>query len=270
MVRANGANTNSEIRIFFAPFFHRIRQPKDRRSMHPSRPQEADWVARWPGTSAGHAGAANGGRARAALPAAPASIPTWSCMRTGHGGGPTRPAPTGEFRWAQTPANPAGVSATGAVKDHAQGFLVRINDVVDEPFVRRRMKHQENHRPLRPIIQRHRRRDTVRPVHFRRDGLDPTAVLLTRQRIGVEHRKLLVVLHRRRPRLVEGRRKVSVHERGRRIVEDRTPTAIVIQRSQRLHRGNRNAVGRKGRTGQHGHDQKGHSFSHHETSHLIV
>jgi hypothetical protein len=45
MVRANGANTNSEIRTFFRTFFHRIRQPKDRRSMHPSRPREADWVA---------------------------------------------------------------------------------------------------------------------------------------------------------------------------------------------------------------------------------
>ena len=82
MVRANGANTNSEIRTFFRTFFHRIRQPKDRRSMHPSRPREADWVARWRLASAGHAGRAEGGQARAALRAAPAPIPTRSCMRT--------------------------------------------------------------------------------------------------------------------------------------------------------------------------------------------
>jgi hypothetical protein len=56
------------------------------------------------------------------------------------------------------------------------------------------MKHQKDNRPLRPIIERHCRGDTVRPVHFRRDGLDPAAVLLARQRIGVEDMKLLVVL----------------------------------------------------------------------------
>jgi hypothetical protein len=105
MVRANGANTNSEIRTFF----HRIRQPKDRRSMHPSRPREADWAARGPGTSAGHAGAAEGGQARAALRAAPAPIPTRSCMRTAMvAARPSRRRPANSGR-ARTPANPTAV-----------------------------------------------------------------------------------------------------------------------------------------------------------------
>ena len=57
-------------------------------------------------------------------------------------------------------------STTGLVKDHAQRFLVRIDDVVDEPLARRRMEHQENDRPLRPIMQRHFRRDAVRRHPF--------------------------------------------------------------------------------------------------------
>jgi hypothetical protein len=43
MVRANGANTNTEIRTpLSCP-----RRPEDRGSMHPSRPRQAEWVARW-------------------------------------------------------------------------------------------------------------------------------------------------------------------------------------------------------------------------------
>jgi hypothetical protein len=90
----------------FAPFSHPLRQPKDRRSMHPSRPLEADWVARWRLASAGHAGRTEGGQAKAALRAAPAPIPTRSCMRTAMVAAPTRPAPPGESRRARTPANP--------------------------------------------------------------------------------------------------------------------------------------------------------------------
>jgi hypothetical protein len=60
-------------------------------------------------------------------------------------------------------------STTGLVKDHAQRFLVRINDVVDEPLARGRMDHQEYHRPLRPIMQHHFRPDPVRRLHRRGD-----------------------------------------------------------------------------------------------------
>jgi hypothetical protein len=43
MVRANGANTNTKIRTpFSCP-----RSAEDRGSMHPSRPRQAERVARW-------------------------------------------------------------------------------------------------------------------------------------------------------------------------------------------------------------------------------
>jgi hypothetical protein len=99
MVRANGANTNTEIRALFSHrFFTPIRHPKNRRSMHPSRPREADWVARWPGDQRG----ARGSRRRRAGEgrASPGSCahPHTEMHAHGHGDGPTRPAPTGEFR----------------------------------------------------------------------------------------------------------------------------------------------------------------------------
>jgi hypothetical protein len=151
MVRANGANTNSEIRTFFS-----LHPPAQRPTFNAPFPAAegglgcplASGQRRAHGSRRPRAG---GGRASRGSCAHPHT----ELHAHGHGGGPARPAPIGDSRWTQTPANPAGVSATGAVKDHAQGFLVRINDVVDEPLVRRRMKHQEDHRPLRPIIERH-------------------------------------------------------------------------------------------------------------------
>ena len=74
MVRANGANTNAEIRAPLSP--HPPAQ--NRRSMHPSRPREAEWVARWLWASGGHAGRA-GRAARAALRA---RIPRRELQRT--------------------------------------------------------------------------------------------------------------------------------------------------------------------------------------------
>ena len=231
MVQANRANRNTKIQTpLSCP-----RQPEDRGSMHPSRPREADWVARW---LSGQRGArrARGGWAGAC---GAARLARGISRRRPALRSRAAPATTDRAESRQTRRRERAAEAkstTGVVKDHAQRFLVRIDDVVDEPLARRRMEHQKNHRPLRPIIQRHFRHNAVRPIHFRRNGLDPAAILLARQRIGVEYRKVLVVLHRRRPRLVEGRRKVSAHERRRRVVEDRTPTAIVIQRSQRLDR----------------------------------
>jgi len=55
MVRANGANTNTEIRTpLSCP-----RRPEDRGSMHPSRPRQAEWVARWLSGQRRHAGRAD-------------------------------------------------------------------------------------------------------------------------------------------------------------------------------------------------------------------
>jgi hypothetical protein len=137
----------------FAPFSHPIRQPKDRGSMHPSRPREADWVARWRlgqrrarGTRRGRAGV--GAVARAP----PRENPSDGRGASAHAWRVRRPRERGDRR-------PRGASTTGVVKDYAQRLLVRINDVVDEPLTRGRMEHQKNDRPFRPIIQRHCRRN---------------------------------------------------------------------------------------------------------------
>ena len=98
MVRANGANTNSEIRTFFRTFFHRIRQPKDRRSMHPSRPREADWVARWPRDQRRARGSRRRRAGEGRASHGSCAHPHTELHAHGHGGGPTMPAPTGEFR----------------------------------------------------------------------------------------------------------------------------------------------------------------------------
>jgi hypothetical protein len=63
MVRANRANRNIEI---LGPLSS-IRRPEDRGSMHPYRPREADWVARWLRGQRGHAGRAGARQARSAL-----------------------------------------------------------------------------------------------------------------------------------------------------------------------------------------------------------
>jgi len=66
MVRANGANTNTEIRTpLSCP-----RGPEDRGSMHPSRPRQAEWVARWLSgqrRARGPRGQASGAGARASV-----------------------------------------------------------------------------------------------------------------------------------------------------------------------------------------------------------
>jgi hypothetical protein len=69
-------------------------------------------------------------------------------------------AKTGEPRGRESAAE--GASTIGLAKDHAQRFLVRINDVVDESLARGRMDHQEFDRSLRSIMQRHFRHDAVR------------------------------------------------------------------------------------------------------------
>ena len=63
MVQANRANRNTKIQTpLSCP-----RQPEDRGSMHPSRPRETDWVARWLLGQRGARRRAEAGRARAAL-----------------------------------------------------------------------------------------------------------------------------------------------------------------------------------------------------------
>jgi hypothetical protein len=63
MVQANRANRNTKIQTpLSCP-----RQPEDRGAMHPSRPLEDDWVARWLSGREAHAGRAEAARARAAL-----------------------------------------------------------------------------------------------------------------------------------------------------------------------------------------------------------
>jgi hypothetical protein len=137
MVRANGANTNAEIHAPLSP----IRRPEDRGSMHPPRPREAEWVVRWPWGSGGRAGRAEGGQALVALRATPTRIP-----RRGRGaalmrseGADRLSADTGEPRRREGAAD--GASTICLANDHAQRFLVRTNDVVDEPLARGRMDH---------------------------------------------------------------------------------------------------------------------------------
>ena len=94
-----------------------------------------------PWASGGRAGRAEGGQARVALRATPARIP-----RRGRGaalmrseGADRLSADTGEPRRREGAAD--GASTICLAKDHAQRFLVRINDVVDEPLARGRMDH---------------------------------------------------------------------------------------------------------------------------------
>ena len=93
-----------------------------------------------PGPAEG-AGRAEGGQARVALRATPTRIP-----RRGRGaalmrseGADRLSADTGEPRRREGAAD--GASTICLAKDHAQRFLVRINDVVDEPLARGRMDH---------------------------------------------------------------------------------------------------------------------------------
>jgi hypothetical protein len=167
--------------------------------MHPSRPLEADWVARWPGDQRRARGSRRGrvceSRAsRVSCAHSHTESRGASVHATAIAVARSSAAPPAKSWRLEDAAEPCRRVNDRVVEHHAQRFLVRINDVVDEPPARRRMKHQKDNRPLRPIIERHCRGDTVRPVHFRRDGLDPAAVLLARQRIGVEDMKLLVVL----------------------------------------------------------------------------
>jgi hypothetical protein len=69
MVPPDGANTNAEI---YAPFI--LLRPETRGSMHPPRPRQADWVARWRLSqrwARGTAGRAGEGRAARVAHASP-------------------------------------------------------------------------------------------------------------------------------------------------------------------------------------------------------
>ena len=131
MVRANRANRNIEIHTPLSSH----PPAEDRGSMHPSRPLDVDWAARWlRGQPWATPAARRLGRAGGAARALHARIP-----RRGRGAALTR---------SDDAAGTA--STTCLVKDQAQGFLVRIDDAVDEPFARGRMQHQEFDRSLRP------------------------------------------------------------------------------------------------------------------------
>src|ERR1700691_2185740 len=132
MVQANRANRNTKIQTpLSCP-----RRPEDRGSMHPSRPREADWVARW---LSGQRGARRAGGGWAGACGA-ARLARGISRRRPALRSRAAPATTDQ---AESPANPAArarrprASTTGVVKDHAQRFLVRIDDVVDEPLARR-------------------------------------------------------------------------------------------------------------------------------------
>jgi hypothetical protein len=98
MVRANGANTNSEIRTFFRTFF----------SPHPPA-QRPTFNAPFPAAGGGLGCSLASGQRRARgsrrRRAGERRASRGSCAHPhtelhahGHGGGPTKPAPTGEFR----------------------------------------------------------------------------------------------------------------------------------------------------------------------------
>jgi hypothetical protein len=125
MVQANRANRNTKIQTpLSCP-----RQPEDRGSMHPSRPREEDWVARW---LSGQRGAR---RARGGWTGACGAV------RLARGINRRRPT-TAESRQTRRRERAAEAkSMTRVVKHHAQRLLVRIDDVVDEPLARRRMEH---------------------------------------------------------------------------------------------------------------------------------
>jgi hypothetical protein len=103
MVRANGANTNTEIRALFS---HPLRQPKKATFNAPFPAAGgglgcslASGQRRARGTGRGRAGEGRASRGSCAHPHT-------KLHAHGHGGGPTRPAPPGESRRARTPANP--------------------------------------------------------------------------------------------------------------------------------------------------------------------
>ena len=97
MVQANRANRNTKIQTpLSCP-----RQPEDRGSMHPSRPREADWVARWLLGQRG-ARARLGGRVRRCAPST-------GDQQTAAGATLTRSA--GDDRSNPNPGKPGGASA---------------------------------------------------------------------------------------------------------------------------------------------------------------
>src|ERR1700677_2274917 len=108
MVPPNGANRNAEI---YAPF-------------HPPLARNPRFNAPSPATAGGLGGPL------AAEPALGA-----------RDGGAGRGGPRRARLLARIPANPTGASMAGVVKHHAQGLLVRIDDVVNEPLARGRMEH---------------------------------------------------------------------------------------------------------------------------------
>ena len=130
MVQANRANTKTKIQTpLSCP-----RQPEDRGSMHLSRPREADWVARW------LSGQRGGRRARGGWAGACGAVRLARGINRRRPALHSRAAPatTAESRQTRRRERAAAAkSTTGVVKDHAQRFLVRIDDVVDEPLARR-------------------------------------------------------------------------------------------------------------------------------------
>src|ERR1700677_3403040 len=122
MVPPNGANRNAEI---YAPF-----HPPLARSPRFNAPSPATAgglggpLAAEPALGARDGGAGRRGPRCARRP----RIPRWARRAR---------------LLARIPANPTGASMAGVVKHHAQGLLVRIDDVVNEPLARGRMEHHK-------------------------------------------------------------------------------------------------------------------------------
>ena len=93
MVRANGANTNTEIRALFSP------HPPARRSrFNAPSPATGGGIGCLPLAARPAQGAREGRAGEGRASRGSCAHPHTELHAHGHGGGPTKPAPTGEFR----------------------------------------------------------------------------------------------------------------------------------------------------------------------------